>query len=253
MAYILAIDSGNSFIKWGLYADNRWIEKGKVFYREVAALKEEFSNLPEPTMIVISHVARAITRDQLDILVSVWSAQTYWVVAQAFQCNVSNGYSNPAQLGSDRWAALIAAWEIRHRACLVINVGTAMTVDALSDSGRFLGGIIVPGAYLMRSSLLSGTQLIESESGICRDFPRNTHDAIQSGVIQCLVGAIERMYDLLSSQSDRSNIGSCIISGGGASELMPFIRIPVKIIDDLVLEGLAIIAHDLRLNKKALF
>ena len=252
MSYILVIDSGNSFIKWGLYADNRWIKKGKVFYREVATLKEEFLNLPEPAMIVISHVARAITRDQLDILISIWSTETYWIVAQAFQCNVSNSYSNPAQLGSDRWAALIAAWEIRHRACLVINAGTAMTIDALSDSGEFLGGIIIPGARLMRSSLLSGTQLIESESGTYRDFPRNTNDAIQSGVIQCLVGAIEQMHTLLSLQLDHP-IESCIISGGGSSELIPFIKIPVKVIDNLVLEGLAIIARDLRLNNKSFF
>ncbi len=252
MSYILAIDSGNSFIKWGLYADDRWIKKGKVFYREVATLEEEFSDLPEPTMIVISHVARAITRDQLDILISIWSTETHWIVAQAFQCSVSNGYSNPEQLGSDRWAALIAAWEIRHRACLVINVGTAMTIDALSDSGKFLGGIIVPGVRLMLSSLLSGTQLIESESGTCRDFPRNTNDAIQSGVIQCLVGAIERMHNLLSLQLDHP-IESCIISGGGTSELIPFIKIPVKVIDNLVLEGLAIIANDLRLNNKSFF
>lgn len=252
MSYILAIDSGNSFIKWGLYADNLWVKKGKVLYSEVSTLKEEFSDLPRPTLIVISHVARVIARSQLDILVSIWSTRTHWVVAQAFQCDVLNGYANPAQLGSDRWAALIAAWKIRHHACLVINVGTAVTIDALSDSGKFLGGIIIPGIHLMLNSLLSGTQLIKTDTGSYRDFPQNTNDAIQSGVVQCLVGAIERMYNLLSLQQDHP-IEACIISGGGASSLTPFIKIPVTIVEDLVLEGLVIIANDLRLNKESYF
>lgn len=252
MSYILAIDSGNSFIKWGLYADNLWVKKGKVLYSEVSTLKEEFSDLPRPTLIVISHVARVIARSQLDILVSIWSTRTHWVVAQAFQCDVLNGYANPTQLGSDRWAALIAAWKIRHHACLVINVGTAVTIDALSDSGKFLGGIIIPGIHLMLNSLLSGTQLIKTDTGSYRDFPQNTNDAIQSGVVQCLVGAIERMYNLLSLQQDHP-IEACIISGGGASSLTPFIKIPVTIVEDLVLEGLVIIANDLRLNKESYF
>ncbi len=252
MPYILVIDSGNSFIKWGLYADNHWIKKGKVFYSDVAALNAEFSDLPEPAMIIISHVARGITRNQLDILTSIWSTKTHWIVAKRFQCDVFNGYSNPAQLGSDRWAALIAAWKIRRHACLVINVGTAMTIDALSDSGKFLGGIIIPGVQLMLSSLFSGTQLIEAAAGNYSDFPQSTNDAIQSGAIQCLVGAIERMYNLLSLQVEHP-IKNCIMSGGGVSKLTPFIKIPITVIDNLVLEGLVVIANDLQLNKKSSF
>lgn len=252
MSYILAIDSGNSYIKWGLYADNLWIKKGQALYSEISTLKEEFSNLPRPALVVISHVARAITRNQLDMLVSIWSTKAHWVAAQAFQCGVLNGYANPAQLGSDRWAALIAAWKIRHHACLVINVGTAVTIDALSNSGEFRGGIIMPGIHLMLNSLLSGTQLIKSNTGCYRNFPQNTNDAIQSGVVQCLVGAIERMYNLHSLQQDHS-IGTCIISGGGASSLLPFIKIPVMVFESLVLEGLVIIASDLRLNKGSSF
>lgn len=252
MSYILAIDSGNSYIKWGLYADNLWINKGKVLHNEVLTLKGEFSDLPRPMLVIISHVARSVTRDQLATLISIWSTKTHWIVAQAFQCGVLNDYENPAQLGSDRWAALIAAWKIRHHACLVINVGTAVTIDVLSDSGKFLGGIIMPGIHLMLNSLLSGTQLIKTDTGSYRNFPQNTNDAIQSGVVQCLVGAIERMYNLLSSQQDYP-IEACIMSGGGASSLTPFIKIPVTIVENLVLEGLVIIANDLRLNKGSSF
>ena len=250
MSYLLAIDSGNSYVKWGLYTGNQWFKKGKVFYSDVLLLEKEFVNLPEPTTIIISHVARAITRNQLNTLISIWPIKPYWIVAQTFQCDVVNGYSDPTQLGSDRWAALIAAWKIRRHACLVINVGSAVTIDALSDSGRFLGGIIFPGVHLVLSSLLSGTQLINIEMGNYQDFPLNTDDAIQSGLIQCMIGAIERMYNLLSLQLDH-DIESCVISGGDASILVPFIKFPTIVVDDLVLEGLVIIANDSQLNRKS--
>ena len=250
MSYLLVIDSGNSYIKWGLYTADQWLKKGKVFYSDVFLLEKEFVNLPAPTTIVISHVARAITRNHLNTLISMWPVKPYWIVAQSFQCDVSNGYSNPAQLGSDRWAALIAAWKIRRQACLVINAGTAVTIDALSASGKFIGGIILPGAHLVLNSLSSGTQLGNIETGNYRDFPLNTNDAIQSGLIQCLIGAVERMYNLLSLQLDHS-LEVCIISGGDASVLTPFIKFPLRVVDDLVLEGLVILANDFQLSKKS--
>lgn len=249
MSYVLAIDSGNSYIKWGLYTDGRWFRKGKVFYSDVLLLEREFVNLPTPSIIIISHVAREITRRRLNTLISIWSTKPYWMVAQEFQCDVVNGYADPAQLGSDRWAALIAAWKVRHHACLVINAGTAVTIDALSDSGRFLGGIIMPGVRLMSDSLLSGTQIMKIETGNYQNFPLNTNDAIQSGVIQCLVGAIERMYNLLALQLNHS-ARSCLISGGDASLLAPFIKFPIIVVDNLILEGLVVIANDMQINKE---
>ncbi len=246
MSYILAIDSGNTFIKWGLYADGLWIKYGIISYEGVLVLNEEFSHLPEPDIVIISHVARAITRDQLVALISIWDARYYWVDAQEFQCNVSNSYSIPQQLGSDRWASLIAAWNISQQACLVISVGTAMTIDALTDSGNFLGGIIIPGIELMHNSLFSHTQLttISHSSGNYRVFPQNTNDAVESGVIQCMMGAIDRMYNFLSLQVNHP-IEVCFITGGGASKLIPYIKIPVTVIENLVLRGLIIIANDL--------
>lgn len=250
MPYLLAIDSGNSFVKWGLHNGNQWVKHGKVFYDNVFTLEKDFIDLPEPTSIIISHVARAITRNQLCKLISIWPIKPQWITAHSLQCGVSNGYWDPNQLGCDRWAALIAAWRIQHHACLVINVGTAMTIDVLSESGKFLGGVILPGAHLMLESLQLGTQLINIETGNYKDFPVNTNDAIQSGVMQCLLGAIERMYNLLSLQLDHP-VESCIIGGGGALMLMPFIKFPIKVIDNLVLEGLVIIADDSLSNKKS--
>ena len=246
MSFILAVDSGNTFIKWGLYTDNLCIKSGRIRYEEILILDEEFSHLPKPDIVIVSHVARAATKKQLIKLISIWNVRHYWVVAQEFQCNVSNSYSIPQQLGSDRWASLIAAWNISQQACLVISVGTAMTIDALTDTESFLGGIIMPGIELMHKSLSSHTQLvnINHSSGNYKDFPQNTIDAIESGVIQCMIGAIDRMYNLLALQVDHP-VEVCILTGGGASKLIPYVKTPVRTIENLVLEGLVIIANNL--------
>lgn len=243
MSYILAIDSGNSFVKWGLFNHGQWLKQGKVFYDKVDHLASDFNNLALPETIVISHVARPATKKQICELISAWPVMPYWIQARSFQCGVSNGYSDPSQLGCDRWAALIAAWRMHQNACIVISVGTAVTIDALSESGKFLGGIILPGIQLMLKSFQHNTQLINADSGIYDDFPVNTGSAIQSGIIHSIVGAIERMHNLLSVHIDHP-VETCIMSGGGASLLIPFIKIPTKVIDNLVLEGLVVIAEN---------
>jgi type III pantothenate kinase len=164
-------------------------------------------------------------------------------------CGVTNSYLNPSQLGSDRWAALVAAWHIYRDACLVIIAGTAVTIDVLSRCGKFLGGIILPSKYLMLQSLHAGTQLNGTKLGIYEDFPVNTSDAIQTGVLHCLIGAIERMYQVFCKRVHLTTDSvNCIISGGGASSLIPYIKLPLLVIDNLVLEGLVIIAEDTLLN-----
>jgi type III pantothenate kinase len=133
---------------------------------------------------------------------------------------------------------------MRRQGCLVINVGTAMTVDTLSDRGEFLGGIILPGFDLMKQALVNKTALLTLTEGHFQDFPKMTSDAIHSGVIHALIGAIDHMYTLLSANLGR-NTPDCIISGGGATLLLPHIKVPLPIfVDNLVLEGLKVIAQE---------
>jgi type III pantothenate kinase len=149
-----------------------------------------------------------------------------------------NRYSRPQQLGCDRWAALIAAWQQIGGACLVVVCGTATTIDALSDSGEFLGGLILPGVALMQQSLTTATAQLNAVDGEYADFPRNTADALLSGAIQASCGAIQRQYALLNTTSP------VLLSGGAAHLLLPQLQLPVKMVDNLVLHGLLLIAQE---------
>jgi type III pantothenate kinase len=125
------------------------------------------------------------------------------------------------------------------RACLVVNCGTATTIDALSDKGEFLGGLILPGVTLMQQSLLQRTANLGETKGLPQNFPRNTADAIQSGVLRATLGAVDHQYDLLKSEA----AVVCILSGGAADQIRPYLKMPVQQVEHLVLEGLQVIGE----------
>ncbi len=244
MHILLAIDSGNSFIKWGINDGTQWLVQNKVANNDLSSLQAQWDHLfVQPTVILISHVANQNVGDKLSNLLSIWSVSPHWVKVLPSQCGVINGYTDPSQLGCDRWMALIAVRHLLQQSCLVINVGTAMTVDALSDTGQFLGGIILPGVNLMLSSLKENTAQLDDTAGSYQDFPSNTQNAIFSGAVQSAIGSVERMRHLLSEQLGYP-LKNCIMSGGGAHILLPYINFPVRIIDNIVLEGLVVVAAE---------
>ncbi|HEY8244338.1 MAG TPA: type III pantothenate kinase, partial [Casimicrobiaceae bacterium] len=152
------------------------------------------------------------------------------------QCGVRNSYRNPAQLGSDRWAALIGArWLMGARAAMVVVCGTATTIDFLSPDGVFKGGTIMPGVGLMLRSLHEGTAALPDQDGDFFDYPTQTVDAIASGCQHAQAGAIERMY---AHESGIVDDLTCLISGGAARAVTPRLTIPHQYHENLVLEGL---------------
>jgi type III pantothenate kinase len=239
---LLAVDSGNTRVKWGLHDGRTWLEQGAVAQGNKALLEQEWKNLREPSRIVISNVGGITAKAVLSDLISRWKAESRWITAVAYQCGVRNYYTHPAQLGSDRWAALIAAWELEAQGCLVVDAGTALTVDALSDTGEFLGGIIAPGIDRMQKMPLGEVVFTELEGGKFCDYPDNTADAVYSGAMHASAGTVERMSALLARTLGR--VPDCLLCGGAAQQLQPQLNVTAKVMDNLVLDGLVIIARE---------
>lgn len=236
---ILAVDAGNSRIKWGLrQSDGSWTARGVAPVDKLERADEAWAELPTPKRIAIANVAGPIVREAVRELASRWQVQPCWVASSAQACGVTNGYDDPTQLGVDRWAALIAAWARQRRACLVVMVGTATTIDVLDEAGRFCGGLIVPGLGLMKRSLIEHTAALTLSRGAVRQLPLNTADAMESGCINAQVGAIERMHRQLPTDA------VCVISGGGAPALVPHLQIPAMVVENLVLEGVVALAEE---------
>ena len=231
---ILAIDCGNTRVKWGLREPQAtsWRARGAVPLADIARLDADWSSLLVPTRIVIANVAGEPARKALLAPLARWMVEPRWASAQAAQCGVTNGYADPGQLGVDRWAALVGAWHLQRGACLVVNAGTATTVDMLSSQGMFRGGIILPGVDLMQRALSQNTAGLPLSQGRFAQEPRCTADAIESGCLHAQAGAIERMYARLEAGA------VCLVSGGNAERIQPILNIPARVVDNLALEGL---------------
>src|SRR2546428_177812 len=126
---ILAIDCGNSRLQWGLHGNGRWPRSGTVPVAELAGLAKSWKRIAAAAKGIVANVAGRSARKWLQAFFSRRSLVPTWVEAKRRQCGVTNGYGKPAQLGADRWAALIGAWSILRGPCLVVTAGTAPTPD----------------------------------------------------------------------------------------------------------------------------
>jgi type III pantothenate kinase len=240
---ILAIDAGNSRVKWGWHDGQGWAAVATVSLIEFAASSDHVNPFSvthaDPEHIVISNVAGEGAHHLLVNWTSIFEAEPLWLRAEAERNGVCNRYDRPEQLGPDRWAALIAARALHAGPCLVVNAGTATTVDMMSGEGVFLGGCILPGVELMRFVLHEHTGRLPMSNGAYSDTPRNTLDAIESGCRHAQAGAVERIYRVFREVELNP---LCIVSGGAGRTLVDQLSMPRRYVENLVLDGLARIA-----------
>jgi type III pantothenate kinase len=237
---ILAIDAGNTRIKWGLWEDRGFVAQGSILTPRAAELPDALHMLPRAEFAIGSNVAGATVRAAIEAALSPWRLPVSWIVSMASQRGVISRYENPAQLGTDRWAALVGARARCSGACVVVNAGTAVTVDALTAQGVFLGGLILPGLELMARSLAAGTADLPLQPGRFQPFPVNSVDAIRSGALQAIAGAVDRMIHLLAAQDAPTQL---LLSGGAAETIAPILAREYVLAPALVLEGLVAIAQ----------
>jgi len=239
---VLAIDAGNTRIKWALRIGETWEARGAIATADAAKLGRDWPAFPEGTRALGSNVGGYAVQTFLYEACARHGLVLSLIASRREQLGVVSHYRDFAQLGTDRWAALVAARHASPLSQLVVNAGTALTVDALRADGVFAGGLIVPGPALMRRSLGTATAQLRLTDGIFDPFPRSTPDAITTGSVQAAIGAIERMRGAMAAADFAPE--RIVLSGGGAPELEPHLPMPVTLNDNLVLDGLALIARE---------
>ncbi|HQR98002.1 MULTISPECIES: type III pantothenate kinase [unclassified Polaromonas] len=246
----LALDVGNTRLKWAHYAapvaGSPLLAHGAVFLENIDKLAdEEWRGLPTPSHILGCVVAGDAVKRRVEEQMELWDVLPRWVVSSAEEAGVTNGYDHPTRLGADRWVAMIGA---RHRLlgrgirkpCVVVMVGTAVTVEAIDASGRFLGGIILPGHGIMLRALESGTAGLHVPTGEVKDFPTNTSDALTSGGTFAIAGAVQRMVENTTRHCGEAP--ECIMTGGAGWKMAPSMSVKVELVESLIFDGLLEIA-----------
>jgi type III pantothenate kinase len=246
---LLALDIGNTRLKWAFFdgADgDEIVSRGAMFIAEIEQFLEraEIAAM-KPTLIAGSHVANAATRRRIEDQLATIGQRVTWIESSASACGVKNNYEEPARLGTDRWAALVAAWQRKLAPCLVVSAGTALTVDQLDNRGYFLGGAIVAGYHAMLGGLAGNTAALSVDAGDWIERPRNTRDALATGAIDAMVGAIDRGYARLTETLARHNVTAkpkVVLTGGSAYRLLTHLHVDAVVIDTLALEGVRLLA-----------
>ena len=238
---ILLIDIGNSYIKWAILQDGEILYGSSHSYSLPEMALDWIADIEtSPGAIYMISVGHDLAGLQLAAACQVqWGLQPIHLRTGSYCAGVSNGYGSPLTLGIDRWAAMIGAYILVHTAVLVIDCGTACSVDVVNENGRHLGGALIPGLQLMRQSLQSGTACIDIavDKGIVPLLGVSTSGCVLLGVNEALLGFIARMEQLAIAQ-----VGSpvaVVITGGGAPELLPFLPPNVHFEHDLVFRGMA--------------
>lgn len=238
----LLVDLGNTRFKWA-YTGEPWRPRAQSYESEPWPDCLERAWPTAPRRMLVANVAGA----ERESVLAQWARRRWGLALEPVRpvrdfLGVRNLYSDPARLGADRWAALIAARAQVAADVCVVSCGTAITVDALSGGGEFLGGVIIPGVNAARACLRAQSALIKETDGAedsC--LARDTGSAVAAGTLFGATGAIERALD--EQQARLHAKAQVLVSGGDAERLAPLLRRPVSLAPDLVLRGLAMIAE----------
>jgi len=223
---ILLIDSGNSRLKVG------WLDAAHPqAAREPAAVA--FDNLDpdalgdwlgtlavKPTLALGVNVAGAERDAGIRAALARHGCPVHWITSRQHLLGLENRYTQPAQLGADRLVALLGVRSRLPRAhppFVLASFGTATTIDTVGSDGVFVGGLILPGPALMRSSLARGTANLPLADGPVTDFPVDTHQAIASGIAAAQAGAVVRQWLAASQRYGRP--ADIYVAGGGWPEV----------------------------------
>ncbi|GMQ88226.1 MAG: type III pantothenate kinase [Gammaproteobacteria bacterium] len=246
---MLLVDIGNARIKWALQDADYW-KTGEPLQRQNRAFKDiarpAWKDLDTPGRVIVSNVAGEDYRKSVQTWIKRrWKVSTEFLPVAEQQCGVSNAYTVPQHLGADRWANLLAVHAHYKGPAVVIDCGTAITIDAIAADGAHLGGLIAPGMELMTSALTgqtAGIQIGEAGNQDISLLGRSTEAAVSGGVLYTAIALVERVFmDLQGELGDRTNL---LLTGGDATRILPLLGSRPEYVPDLVLKGLAVYAEE---------
>lgn len=253
------IDVGNSRIKFAL-ADEHGFDYLGAFaldaFNSVDALETLLHELDvSPDKVFVASVASAqFEHDLREAISTVWRDYPVFLTTQIACCGLQNGYDDPLQLGVDRWLAMLGVRALTQKDFIVIDAGTAITVDAVSND-KHLGGFILPGLGKMRESLALGTAKVKfncshAEASVSEEeaatsfFATNTQDAVCGGTLYMAASALSHL--LIEAQVALNGSAKVYMTGGDATLLRHILDDKIEVVPDLVLRGMWAVTENLK-------
>lgn len=238
----LLLDGGNSQLKWAWVENGTFTEVSRAPYRDLAKLGEEWLRFADEDVKIVGcavcgSVKKAMVEEQL-------TRPVEWLSSMPQALGIRNHYRRPEEHGSDRWFNALGSRRFTQNACVVVSCGTAVTTDALTEDNHYLGGTIMPGFHLMKEAMALKTANLNRPIGKVYPFPTTTPNAIASGMMDAVCGALMMMHGRLKDKTGEGKPVDIIITGGGAARVVQALPESfvhdnqVKIVDNLVIHGL---------------
>ena len=238
----LLLDGGNSQLKWAWVENGTFSEVGRAPYRDLTQLGEEWLQFADEDVKIVGcavcgSVKKAMVEEQL-------TRPVEWLSSMPQALGIRNHYRRPEEHGSDRWFNALGSRRFTQNACVVVSCGTAVTTDALTEDNHYLGGTIMPGFHLMKEAMALKTANLNRPIGKVYPFPTITPNAIASGMMDAVCGALMMMHGRLKEKTGGGKPVDIIITGGGAARVVQALPESfvhdnqVKIVDNLVIHGL---------------
>lgn len=240
---ILDLDIGNSRIKWRLSSVGPEIKQEGVATALPQLMAATIEQYPVDRVRIACVRAGGVLADITESLLNNRQLTVEVASVQRECLGVSVAYADLTRLGVDRWLAMLAAFLDAQGACVVVDCGTAMTIDLIEANGRHLGGYIVPGLQLIPRALTQHTGIRLQDQPEWNLEPGNsTEEAVYHGALSMLISLLQQIInDVLPRMSDKS-APVVYLTGGDALLVGRFLRLPqvaVKQVQGLVFEGLA--------------
>ncbi|TDU28374.1 type III pantothenate kinase [Panacagrimonas perspica] len=236
---MLLLDVGNTRIKWAETTQGVIFNTGAATHAGKPADALSILGVDEPEQIWISSVAGpahdlALTK----VCVARWQISPNFARTKPEQLGLRNGYAEPLRLGADRWLAMIAAWADTPADCIVVDAGTALTVDAIGADGQHRGGIIAAGLQTSEKAVLGATRFPTRQTPLTvhAGLGLDTEACVRQGAMLSALGAIDRASAQLPGARR-------VITGGDAQVLHPHLGGDWQLRPCLVLEGLLLVAQ----------
>lgn len=243
---ILELDCGNSLIKWRVLSAGagKYLVGGVV--DSDGALLQALSEVAGLSLVacrMVSVRSETETSALAEMLESGFGVAVLRAQPAQMLGGVRNGYEEYTRLGLDRWLAVVGAYRLSGGACLVLDLGTAITADFVTADGEHLGGYICPGLPLMRNQLRTHTRRIRyddvaAELALQGLQPgRSTVEAVERGCTLMLRGFVLAQVELAR---ERFGVDFKVYLTGGDSGLAREVLPQAQLVSDLVFIGLAL-------------
>jgi len=227
----ILIDIGNTAIKWQLRGSDQTSDAGRGGVSQLMLWLESLGNLPSQQVAVSCVRDDEFAGELRDALVHLGCSSVDFAESSATHAGVTNAYASPSSLGVDRWLAVLALKSRGHESGIVVDVGTACTIDVL-ESNRHVGGFILPGPKLACEALVANTDKIRysTEPPAALEPGGDTGACVVSGAWLTIVGAVKEI-------AMRYPHCPLFLAGGAAPTLID-LGVEGELVTDLVFDGL---------------